>query len=387
MKHNAKAWLLAAAATAWATAAAAADVKVAPYGVTKDGKAVTAYTLVNDRGTSATIIDHGARIIAVRVPDRRGRITNTVMAFKDMAGWESMDHANAILGRVSNRITRGFSLDGVRYELQPNAAGVTMHSAPNVWSNRLWAVQPIRPAEGAAVTLTLDSPDMDQGYPGRVQVKATYRWTNDNSLRLDMEAVTDKPTVINLTNHVYFNLNGNGTVPVYNHELQVMSDQMAVLDPVVGATGEIRPVAGTPVDFTKPTIIAERLGLARGPEYADPATAPPAPPGTIRTFNLPYFAQNGLDRGAARLRDPESGRVLEVRTTEPSVHVYTPPLVRGDFLTDTGKPFARVPAIALETQHLPDSPNRPEFPSVVLRPGQTFRSTTVFTFRTDAPQR
>lgn len=385
MRSSSTAWLLAALALSW-SAAEAAEVKVEPYGVTQDGRKVTAYTLVNDKGNSATILDYGATISAVRVPDRKGQRTNVVMAFADMAGWESMGHANAILGRVTNRLLNGFTLDGVHYPLKPNANGVTMHSATGYtgYSVRIWGVEPVRPQDGAAVTMTLDSPDGDQGFPGNLKIRATYRFDNDDQLRLDMSAATDKPTVINLTNHVYFNLNGNGSVPVFDHELQVMSDKIAEQGPQTEYTGKILPVAGTPWDFTKPTPVRERLALALGAEYAAAATAPPVPPTMIRSFNLPYFADNSLDRVSARLRDPASGRVLEVRTTEPSVHVYTPAQVRGDFLSDSGKPFTRVPSIALETQHLPEAPNHPEFPSIVLRPGQTWRSTTIFAFKTDA---
>lgn len=384
MQNRLSAVLGTAVAIGWCNWAAAAEVKVAPYGVSKDGHKVTAYTLVNDSGASATILDHGARVAAIRVPDRNGKLGNTVMSFADMRGWESLGYYNTIVGRVANVILNGFTLDGVRYPLKPGPNGVTMHSATGYtgYGERMWAVEPIRRSDGAAVTLTLDSPDGDQGFPGHVKVRVTYRFTNDNALRLDFSATTDKATPINLTNHLYFNLNGNSTTPVYDHDLQVMSDRIAPLNPATG--GEIGPVAGAPYDFTKPTPLRERLGLALGPEYATPGRSLPVPPTMLRIFNLPFFADNRLDRVAARLHDPASGRVLEVRTTEPSVHVFTPLSVPGDHLSDVGKPFTRAPSIALETQHLPDSPNRPEFPSVILRPGQTFRSTTIFAFKTDA---
>ena len=387
------AWLVAALGLAWSGAAAAAEVRVSRYGVTHDGKVVRAYTLVNDSGATAVILDHGARIAAINVPDREGKLANTVMAFQDMKGWESVDHANAIIGRVANRVTRGFTLDGVRYDLKAPPNGVVMHGAPDVWTNRMWKADPVRRGEGAKVTMHLDSPAMDQGYPGAVKVTATYRWTNDNALRLDMEAATDAPTPVNLTNHVYFNHNRNSTVPVWDHEMQVLTDRKSVTAPGVGPTGEIMNIAGTPYDFRQPTPIKERLALALGPEYANPATSPPTPQGMLRRFDESYVLADGpyrLDRVAMRLRDKVSGRVLEVRTTEPTVHIFTPNVVpfsptggpppQGTFLTDVGKPFTRTPAIALETQHLPDSVNHPEFPSTILRPGQVFRTTTVFQF-------
>ena len=243
---------------------------------------------------------------------------------------------------------------------------------------------PVRRADGAALTLMLDSPDGDQGFPGHMKLTAVYRFGNDNALRMDISATTDKPTIVNFTNHIYFNLNGNGTTPASDQEMQVMTDRAAQMDATKGAA---ESVIGTPFDFTRPTVISKRLGLALGPDYDTADKAPPLPAGMARSFNEPYWLHEGdnrLDRVAARLHDPISGRVLEMRTTEISVHVFTPPTVRGGFLSESGKPFTRVPGIAFEMQHLPDSANRPDFPSTELRPGQTFHSTTIWAFSTDA---
>ena len=372
---------------AFVGAANAAEVKVSTYGATKDGRTVTAYTLVNDRGNSATILDYGATIAAVRVPDRDGKLANVAFSFADMAGWEATGHANAILGRVANRITNGFTLDGVRYPLKPGPNGTTMHSATGYtgYGVRTWKVDPVKSRD--SISMTLESPDGDQGMPGTLKIRATYRFTNDNALRLDMTATTDKATPINLTNHVYFNLLGNSVAPVYDHVLQVNSTQIAG-EPEIGVVGQLRPVAGTPFDFTKPTVLKDRMALALGPQYAPGATPagqtpPPLPPTVIRNFNLPFFAKNSLDRVSATLSEPTTGRVLDVRTTEPSVHIFATARVRGETLSDVGTPFTLVPALAIETQHLPDSPNLPQYPSVILRPGKTFHSTTIFTFRTD----
>jgi aldose 1-epimerase len=197
-------------------------------------------------------------------------------------------------------------------------------------------------------------------------------------------ASTDKDTVINLTNHIYFNLSGNGVVPVWDHVLQIMTDQAGSK-----TKGQLADsVVGTPYDFTKPSPIKDHIAWSLGPEYEDVKTAPPSPPSMVRGgFNEPYLlhaGDNRLDRVAARLYDPATGRILEVRTTEISVHTFMPAKGRDDSLTDTGKPFTRVPAIAFETQHLPDSPNHPEYPTTELKPGQAFHTTTVFTFTTDA---
>jgi aldose 1-epimerase len=366
-------------------AAIAAEVKVEAYGTTKDGRAVKSYTLINDRKASATILDYGGTVAAIRVPDRAGRLGNIVMAFQDLAGWEAGGHVNAITGRYANTIVNGFDLDGVHYPLNPNANGVTMHGGVAQYARRVWSAQPIRKADGAAVTLTLDSPDGDQGFPGALKVAVKYSFSNSNELRLDFSATTDKATVLNLTNHIYFNLSGNGVVPVSDHVLQIMTNQMGTRTP--GKLADI--VDGTQFDFTRPDAIKGHVVAALGPEYDLAETSPPLPAGMTRGYNVPYLLRDGdnrLDRVAARLSDPATGRILEVRTTEISVHTFVPTKGREDVLSDSGKAFTRVPGIAFETQHLPDSPNRPEFPSTVLRPGQTFKSTTIFAFSTDARQ-
>jgi len=378
--------LIAAAALSCAAPAAAADVRVAPYGTTKDGRAVRAFTLVNDRGASATILDFGGAITAIRVPDRGGQLGNVVMSYADLAGWEAVGHANAITGRYANRIRKGFTLDGAFYPLQQNPAGITLHGGPPAYAVRIWSAAPIRRRDGAAVTLTLDSPDGDQGFPGALKLRVTYRLTNDNALRLDFAATTDKPTVLNLTNHVYFNLKGNSTTPVYDHRLTLQADRIAVKDAQGMPSGELKPTVGTPLDLGRPTPLGRLAAAAADPAFAAPRPdAAPQPAGQTRSFDHSYVFRPGYDRLdhiAARLEDDASGRILELRTTEPSIQVFIPGGSRAGLLSDAGKPFSPGPAIALETQHLPDSPNQPRFPSTVLRPGQVFRSTTIFTFRT-----
>jgi aldose 1-epimerase len=323
------------------------------------------------------------------VPDRQGKLTNVAMSFADMSGWETPNHwVNASIGRYANVILDGFTLDGVRYPLTQDARGTTMHSGPQTYARRMWAVEPIRPRDGAALTLTMDSPDGDQGFPGHVTVKVTFKLSNRNALQLDWTATTDKATVINLTNHLYLNLNGNSTTSVCEEEMQVMTDQAAAqVQRRPGANGEISSIGGTPFDFTRPTALKDRLTICLGSQFDRPSTAPPIPQGMVRSFNEPFLLHEGdrrLDRVAARLHDPASGRVLEVRTTEPSVHVFTPATMEPALVSDAGKPFTRVPSVAFETQHLPDSPNHPEYPTTVLRPGEVFRSSTIFTFTTDA---
>jgi aldose 1-epimerase len=379
------AWLAASAATAWCSTATAADVKVEPYGVTKDGKPVKAYTLINDSGASATILDYGGAIAAIRVPDRNGTLGNVVLSFKDLSTWEAVGHANSLIGRYANRIFHGFTLDGAHYPLTETSPGVTLHGGPPTYSTRVLTVDPIRKSDGAAVTMRLDSPDGDQGFPGHVQVAVTYRFTDKNALRLDFTATTDKATVINLTNHIYFNLNGNGATPVYSHDLQIMADQYSPKGPDNGQL-DPAPVAGTPFDFRTPTILGDRIAAANDPAMAaNGPNALPLPPGKVRGYdNSIILDKPGLDHVEARLHDPISGRVMELSTTETTLQVFTPAAERAAFLDEDGKPFVRGPAVALEAQHLPDSPNHPTFPSTVLRPGQTFHATTIFAFSTDA---
>ncbi|MES2700748.1 MAG: aldose epimerase family protein [Pseudomonadota bacterium] len=351
---------------------------------------MTAYTLINDSGASATILDYGGTIAEVRVPDRAGRMGNVVMSFADLAGWEAVGHANANIGRYANRIRNGFTLDLVHYPLQQNASGITLHGGPPPYSTRTWTAMPPEPGDDAAVTLMLASPAGDQGFPGAVTITATYRLTDDNALRLDFTATTDQPTVINLTNHIYFNLNGNSTSSVYGQMLSLAADRIAVKDNIGMLTGELKPVAGTALDMATSAPVIRLVASAADPAFALPRTSPNSPtPGQLRNFDHSYVFPDdhgGLDRVAARLEDDDSGRILELRTTEPSIQVYAPGGRSGT--SDAGRPFRIGPAIALETQHLPDSPNQPHFPSTVLRPGETFRSTTIWDFGTQArPQR
>lgn len=366
--------------------AVAGEVRAEPFGTAQDGQPVTAYTLTNDTGASVTVLDYGGTIAAINVPDRAGRLGNVVMALSDLAGWEAVGHANANIGRFANRIRGGFTLDGVHYPLQQNASGITLHGGPPPYSMRQWMAAPSTSAGDAALIMTLVSPAGDQGFPGTATITATYTFTNDNALRLDFTATTDQPTVINLTNHIYFNLNGNSTTSVYGQMFSLAADRIAVKDPLGMLTGELRPVAGTPLDMRASAPVIRLVASAADPAFAAPRTNTNAPnPLQLRNFDHSYAFPDGwtgLDQVAARLEDDTSGRVLELRTTEPSIQIYVPGARSGT--SDAGAPFRMGPAIALETQHLPDSPNQPHFPSTVLRPGETFRTTTIWDFSTQA---
>lgn len=362
----------------------AADVRAAHYGLTHEGRPVTAYTLVNQAGTSATILDFGGTIVDLRVPDRHGRLGNVVLSFEDLAGWESVGNANAIVGRFANRIRGGFDLDGVHYPLQQNSAGITLHGGSPSYSTRIWTVSPPTAQDGAAITLTLDSPDGDQGFPGAVKITATYRLSDDNALRLDLRATTDRPTVINLTNHIYFNLNGNSTTSVAGHRLQVLSDRVAVRDAWNVPTGALATVEGTSLDLRNARSLGELVEAASDPRFTVPVVTGSGA-GRPRTFDYAYLledALDGADQPVARLEDDISGRVMDLTTSEPAIQVFVTDNSRPGLLSDVGRPLAPWPAVALETQHLPDSPNQPSFPTTILRPGEVYWSTTVWAFRT-----
>lgn len=371
---------------AWSQGAAAGEVRTAPYGTTQDGRPVTAYTLINNSGASATILDFGGTIAEICVPDRAGRVGNVVMSFADLVGWEAVGHANANIGRYANRIRGGFTLDGVHYPLQQNASGITLHGGPPPYSTRIWTASPIETGDGTVLTLSLTSPAGDQGFPGNVTITATYSLSDDNSVRLDFAATTDQPTVINPTNHIYFNLNGNSTSSVYGQMLSLAADRIAVKDGIGMLTGELKPVAGSVLDTAQPVPLIRLVASAADPTFAAPRTNANAPaPGQLRSFDHSFVVPDvhaGLDQVAARLEDDDSGRVLELRTTEPSIQVFVPGSRNG--LSDAQAPFRIGPAVALETQHLPDSPNQPHFPTTILRPGETFRSTTIWDFGTQA---
>jgi len=339
------------------------DLAGQPYGTTADGRVVNAYTLQNGR-LSATILDMGGTITAIRVPDRRGQPRNVVLGLKDLAAYEASGWWNCLIGRYANRLKNGVTLDGRHFPLAQDANGVTLHGGRGQsWGVRNWRVTA---SSDCVLGLRLVSPDGDQGFPGTMTVEVTYRLTEEG-LQLDYAAATDAATVVNLTNHIYFNLAGSGSVLA--HQLQLNADAMTQTDARQIPSGEIAPVAGTAFDFRAPAILSERvdstdpqMALARGLDH-----------------NFVLNKQAPLD-WAARLSDPESGIALEVLTTEPGMQVYSTNNVKPGQFNAQGMEIQKRDGLALETQHFPNSPNQPGFPSTHLNPGETFRSTTVFRF-------
>jgi aldose 1-epimerase len=351
----------------------AASVSQAPYGITKDGRQVTQVTLKNDRGMKVRFISYGAIVTDVVVPDAMGRAANVALGFGGLAEYEAKNSDygfGAIIGRYAGRIAGArFSIDGREVRLKTNDGANALHGGPGGFDTKVWNVAPFRRGKDVGAVLSYSSPAGEQGFPGRLDVKVTYTLTRRSELRIDYEAKTDAPTALNLTNHSYFHLAGAGSGTVRNHLLQIPADRVLETDQSGIPTGGYVDVAATPFDFRRPTAVGPMLDRAH-PQLEG-----------RRGLNHSWVLGNDRRlRLAARLSDPASGRRLDVMTTEPSLHAYTANWFSGRDAGAQGTIYGQHDGIALETQHLPDSPNRPEFPSTLLRPGETYRSTTIFRF-------
>ena len=377
--------LLLATVTAARVATASSWVERTDWGRTSDGKPLSVYTLRNARGVTARVTDYGARLLALSVPDRSGTFANVILGPQDAATYLAGGSiAGATIGRFANRIAEGkFTLDGKEYALAVNNGPNHIHGGKVGFDKVVWAGEPIDSKDGPSVRFTRRSPDGEEGYPGNVDVSVTYTLTADNALQIDYAATTDKPTPLNLTNHAYFNLAGvDGPMiePVLGHVLQLNADRYLPADHRRVPTGELAPVDGTPMDFRQPTPMGQRVAQA--------------PPGKPFGFDHCYVVNRATgDAGklvvVAMVTDPKSGRSMECRSTEPGVQLFTPVTTRRPTTSPapttgaSGAPAGAVvkyAAFCLETQHFPDSPNRADFPGVILRPGETFRSTTVYRF-------
>ncbi len=353
-------------------AGASAAVSKAPFGKTADGKAVDLYTLKGKSGFEAKISTLGATLVSLKVPDKTGTYGNVVLGFASAENYvKGVPFYGATIGRYGNRIALGkFTLDGKAYQLPTNDGPNSLHGGTQGFDKRLWTAEPVESKDGQALKLTYVSADGEEGYPGQLTVHVTYTLRTDNSLSIAYEATTTKPTVVNLTNHTYFNLSGTPNTTILNHRLTILADRFTPIDKTLIPTGELRPVKGTPFDFTKATVIGARI------EANDEQLK----------FGKGYdhnwvLNSSGKLATAAIVEEPASGRVLEVKTSEPGIQFYS-----GNFMD--GKPagagtvYQHRTGLCLETQHFPDSPNKPKFPSTVLRPGQTYHSETVLAFRT-----
>lgn len=340
-----------------------------PFGTLPSGAAADLFTLRNNHGVATTITNYGGTIVTLHTPDRRGQpgeITLGFDTFEEYLGTNPF--FGCIAGRFANRIAHArFQLDGVTYDLARNDGQNSLHGGVKGFDKVLWRAEPFQSAAGVGVKLSYLSADGEEGYPGNLAAAVTYTLTDANELRLDYTATTDKPTVLNLTNHAYFNLAGQGDI--LGHEIMLVADRFTPIDGTLIPTGELRSVEGTPLDFRRPTVIGARI------EQDDAQLRFGGGYDHNWIVNQP---EAGL-RLAAVVTEATSGRKLEVHTTQPGIQFYS-----GNMLpTLTGRggaTYARRYGLCLETQHFPDSPNQPNFPAAVLRPGETYAETTVFTF-------
>ena len=360
------------------TADAAGTFDREAYGATQGGQAVDIFTLSNDHGLRVRFLSYGGIITEIDVPDRAGRLDNIALGLKTLRDYETLPgHFGAITGRYANRIGGAqFTLGGQTYRLIANNGANTLHGGPNALDRQVWTVSPAPVPEGVAATLTYVSSDGDQGFPGTLTTRVTYTLTNDNALRIDYVASTDKDTVINFTNHSYFNLAGNGSGSVADQLLLVNAGRYTPVGLDLIPSGEIASIDGTPLDFRQLLPIGVRLNSAfQQMVYAH---------GYDHNFVLNKGSGDNLTF-AARAYDPRTGRIMDCFTTEPAVQVYTSNGMNGSVVGSSGTTYRQTEAFTLETQHFPDSPNKPNFPTTELKPGQELRSTTIFRFATDAP--
>lgn len=338
------------------------------FGQAADGQPVDLFALANANGVRAEILTRGGVVRSLEVPDRNGKMADVVLGFDSLDGYlKENPYFGALIGRYGNRIANAkFALDGKAYQLAANNGPNSLHGGLKGFDKRVWTVKDADGGDNARLTLNYVSKDGEEGYPGSLDVTVTYTLTKANELKIAYAATVDKPTVLNLTNHSYFNF--SGADDVLAHELRLNASKFTPVDATLIPTGELKDVAGTPLDFRDSTAIGARINagdeqLSRGKGYDH------------------NFVLDGTGmRLAAEVRDPASGRVMEVRTDQPGVQFYSGNFLDGTLRGKGGKVYGRRSGFCLETQHFPDSPNQPSFPSVTLRPGEKFQSTTVYRF-------
>jgi len=342
------------------------------FGKTSRGETVELYTLTNSKGMEATIITYGGIIVALKVPDRNGKAGDVALGFDSLEGYlKGHPYFGAIIGRYGNRIGKGrFSLNGVEYTLARNDGDNHLHGGIKGFDKVVWKAKQSTGQGGPALELFDLSKDGEEGYPGNLSVTVTYTLTDANEVRIDYQATTDKDTVVNLTNHSYFNLAGQGEGDILRHRVMINADRFTPIDSGLIPTGELRSVDGTPFNFRQPYAVGERIGvddqqLEFGKGY---------------DHNFVLNGSVGTLRLAGRVSEPASGRVMEVLTTEPGVQFYSGNFLDGTLRGKGDKVYQRRYGFCLETQHFPDSPNKPAFPSVVLKPGARYQTTTIYRF-------
>lgn len=353
--------------------AASRKMEHKPFGQTAEGEKVDLYTLTNPNGMEAAISTYGGIVVSLKTPDRSGKLGDVVLGFDDLKGYlGASPYFGALVGRYGNRIAKGkFSLDGVEYTLAKNNGENSLHGGLRGFDKRVWTAKEVSPE---SLELSYFSKDGEEGYPGNLSATVTYTLTDNNELKIDYSATTDKDTVLNLTNHSYFNLAGEGEGDILGEMVMINADRFTPTDSGLIPTGELRSVEGTPFDFRKPHAIGERINstdeqivMAKGYD---------------QNFVLNRTG-NGLEL-AARVTDPKTGRVMEVLTTQPGLQFYSSNFLDGTIHGKGGKVYGPRAAFCMETQHFPDSPNHPSFPSTELKPGERYQTTTMYRFLTDA---
>jgi aldose 1-epimerase len=339
-----------------------------------DGKPVELYILTNSKGMTVKITTYGGVITELFAPDTRGKYADVVLGCEDLKAYlEGTPYFGAITGRVANRIAKGkFKLDGKEYTLAVNDPPNALHGGKKGFDKVLWKAKSLETKDSVGLELTYRSPDGEEGYPGNLDVTVTYTLTEQNELKIDYKAVTDKATPLNLTNHSYFNLAGQGVGLILDHELQLEADKYTPSDETMIPTGEIKPVKGTVFDFTKSTPIGDRIKELKG---------------TPGGYDLNYVLSAGGKKlaRAARVFEPTTGRIMEVWTTEPGIQFYSGNFLDGKVKGKGGKSYPKHAGFCLETQHFPDSVNQKNFPPEILKPGDTYTSTTIYKFSAKNP--
>jgi aldose 1-epimerase len=352
-------------------AASQLQIRKQPFGTTAEKKPVDLYTLTNSNGIEVSIMTYGGIVVSLKVPDRKGKMQEVTLGYDTLDGYlkNNSPYFGALIGRYGNRIGKGkFSLGGRDYQLATNNGDSHLHGGNRGFDKVVWKPTEVRGQKSVGLKLDYLSADGEEGYPGALSVAVVYTLTNDNELKIDYAATTTKDTIVNLTNHAYFNLGADANI--LKHELMINADRFTPISEAFIPTGELRSVKGTPMDFTKPTAIGARISqkdeqLIRGNGY---------------DHNWVLNRKDASLSLAARVDEPTSGRVLEVFTTEPGVQFYTGNFLDGTIKGKAGKVYQQRAGFCLETQHFPDSPNKPNFPSTVLKPGQKYTTTTVYKF-------
>ncbi|WP_407309167.1 aldose epimerase family protein [Pseudomonas sp. nanlin1] len=347
------------------------------FGALPDGTTIEKFTLRNSHGMQASVITYGATLQALLVPDNKGQVADVVLGFDSVKDYQANGtvYFGATIGRFGNRLAEGrFSLDGKTFQVPQNDKSNALHGGPQGFDKRVWRAEPSNSEGRVGVKLSYTSADGEMGFPGTLRTEVTYSLGEDNDLRIDYHAVTDKPTVLNLTNHSYFNLAGAGHGDVLKQVATLHAAHYTPVTEKLIPTGELAPVAGTPMDFRQPTAIGKHIAA----DHPQLKFAEPKHGGF--DFNWVLDSKGKLDALAAEVRDPASGRVLKLYTSEPGVQFYTSNFLDGSVHGKGGKAYAHWGAFTLETQHYPDAPNQPSFPSTRLDPGKAYTQTTVLKF-------